>query len=136
MQGENQEEAGGMRSAGAQEVWAESQGEEEPRESPQERQEGEMMLRALIGLAGPRRPRLLLAFVSVAAMAAFAAPSSLAAGKWHITMSHHNPYGAQGGVDLNTGSGETFARESGFNLYAINVENAGAEPTGTESVGD
>ena len=62
-------------------------------------------------------PALLLTFLALTAAPALAAPS------WGIEMSHENAYGAQGGVDPYTGSGTTFARESGFNSYTIKVKN-------------
>ena len=55
---------------------------------------------------------------------------ALAAGpEWAISVKQHNAYGAQGGVDPETGSGETFARESGSNKYTITIANNGSGPT-------
>jgi hypothetical protein len=78
-------------------------------------------------------PALLLAFLALTAAPALAAPS------WGIEMTHENAYGAQAascpggheslpgepdcGVDPYTGSGTTFSRESGFNMYSIKVKN-------------
>ena len=87
---------------------------------------------------------LVIAVASLGATPAFAAP------EWGITMTHANAYGLQAsecpsgheedfpgepqkdcGVDPFTGSGTTFARESGFNAYTIVVKNTGDEATGT-----
>ena len=72
----------------------------------------------------PRRLRILhLVFaLSLVALVVSAAPA-LAAPSWGIEMTHENAYGLQGGVDPYTGSGTTFAQESGFNTYTINVKN-------------
>src|SRR5205823_2523694 len=92
--------------------------------------------------------------VTVAVAGVLPAPA-LALPKWHITMTHANPYGVQAsecpggkpdpkvpcGINPLTeadgeegagGNGETFARESGFNTYKITVENAGDEGTNEE----
>jgi hypothetical protein len=85
-------------------------------------------------------PALLLAFLALSAAPALAAPS------WGIEMTHANAYGAQAascpgghkslpgepvcGVDPYTGSGTTFARESGFNTYTITAKNTAAPPAG------
>jgi hypothetical protein len=82
---------------------------------------------------------LLAPLLPLLALLAFAAAPALAAPTFGITMEHHNAYGAQAascpgsheslpgepdcGVDPYTGSGTTFARESGFNSYTINVKN-------------
>src|ERR1019366_6783092 len=86
-----------------------------------------------LALASLTLPALLLTFLAVSAAPALAAPS------WGIEMTHANAYGAQAascpggheslpgepvcGVDPYTGSGTTFARESGFNSYTITVKN-------------
>ena len=73
-----------------------------------------------------------------AGLAASAVPA-LAAPSFGITVENHNAYGAQAascpggheslpgepdcGVDPYTGSGTTFAQESGFNTYTIHVSN-------------
>ena len=78
-------------------------------------------------------PALLLAFVALTAAPALASPT------WGIEITHANAYGLQAascpggresvpgepdcGVDPYTGSGKTFARESGFNTYTIMVKN-------------
>jgi Divergent InlB B-repeat domain len=49
--------------------------------------------------------------------------------EWGLSLEHHNPYGAQGGVDPFTGSGTTFDRESGGNEYKITVTNTGEAAT-------
>ena len=88
--------------------------------------------------AGRRHRNLLLPLIALAALAASAAPA-LAAPTFGITMEHHNAYGLQAGecpggheslpgepdcgVDPYTGSGTTFAQESGFNAYTIKVKN-------------
>ena len=73
-----------------------------------------------LALASLALPALLLAFLAVSAAPAVAAPS------WGIQMTHANAYGLQGGVDPSTGSGTTFAQESGFNTYTIKVKNTAA----------
>jgi len=65
------------------------------------------------------------AVMVAAAMALFAAPA-LATPQWEVTTEQHNLYGLQGVPDPNTGSSETFARESGDNTYAITVKNNGS----------
>jgi hypothetical protein len=79
-------------------------------------------------------PTLVLAFLALSA-----SPALAAAPTWGIEMTHANAYGLQAascpggheslpgepdcGVDPYTGSGTTFARESGFNTYTIKVKN-------------
>src|ERR1039458_6136346 len=86
-----------------------------------------------LALASLALPALLLTFLTLSAAPALAAPT------WGIEMSHVNAYGAQAascpggheslpgepdcGVDPSTGSGTTFAQESGFNTYKIKVKN-------------
>jgi uncharacterized repeat protein (TIGR01451 family) len=71
-----------------------------------------------------RRGRCLLAMAATVGLCGLSAAPALAAGpEWSITMTHANPFGEHGGVDPYTGSGETFARESGSNTYTINVAN-------------
>jgi hypothetical protein len=53
------------------------------------------------------------------------AGDALAAPAWRIELTHRNPYGQLGGVDPYSGSGESFARESGYNAYTVYVGNAG-----------
>jgi hypothetical protein len=79
---------------------------------------------------------LVIGVASLGATPAFAAP------EWGIEMTHANAYGLQAsqcptgkeedfpgepekdcGVDPHTGSGTTFAQESGFNTYTIKVKN-------------
>jgi hypothetical protein len=84
--------------------------------------------------------RLALAFLALPALLlALTAAPALAAPSWGVEMTHVNAYGAQAascpggheslpgepdcGVDPSTGSGTTFARESGFNSYTIKVKN-------------
>lgn len=62
-------------------------------------------------------PILVLASVALSAAPALASPT------WGIEVTHANAYGALGGVDPYTGSGATFARESGFNSYTVRVKN-------------
>ena len=85
-------------------------------------------------------PALLLTFLALTAAPALAAP------EWGIAMTHVNAYGAQAascpggheslpgepdcGVDPYTGSGTTFARESGFNSYTIRMKNTAEPPAG------
>ena len=78
-----------------------------------------------------------------------AAAPALAAPEWGIEMTHANAYGLQAGecpggkdiyvpgepakdcgVDPFTGSGTTFARESGFNTYTITVKNTAPASSG------
>jgi hypothetical protein len=78
----------------------------------------------------------------VIVVAALGATPALAAPEWGITMTHANAYGLQAGecpggkakyvpgepeedcgVDPFTGSGTTFAQESGFDTYTITVKN-------------
>jgi hypothetical protein len=89
-------------------------------------------------LASLALPALLLTFLALSPAPALAAPT------WGIEMSHANAYGQQAascpgghesvsgepdcGVDPSTGSGTTFAQESGFNTYTIKVKNT-ASPT-------
>jgi hypothetical protein len=104
----------------------------------------------------PRRS-LLVAGIAAGVMGLSAAPA-LAAPKWHVTMTHLNPFGGQAsacpshqaepmatppcGVDPLTevgplDKGESFPRESGSNAYEINVENKGTETAGIgPSVGE
>ena len=91
-----------------------------------------------------RRRATVLAIGAISALVIAAAPA-LAAPEWGITMTHANAYGLQAGecpggkeisvpgepekdcgVDPFTGSGTTFARESGFNTYTIKVRNTAA----------
>jgi hypothetical protein len=104
------------------------------------------------GAAGPERRHLravlLVPVVLLLALVANATPA-LASPEWGITMTHANAYGLQAGecpggkemdvpgepekdcgVDPYTGSGTTFAQESGFNTYTINVKNTAAPTTG------
>jgi hypothetical protein len=78
-------------------------------------------------------------------LSASASPA-LAVPEWGITVENHNAYGAQRaecpggheslpgesdcGVDPLTGSGTTFAQESGSNEYKITVKNVGNESGG------
>src|ERR1039457_1423902 len=80
------------------------------------------------------------------------APSAQAAPAWGIAMEHHNAYGDQRascpggheslpnepdcGVDPYTGSGTTFARESGFNTYTIKVKNTAPPGVGVDAPGE
>jgi hypothetical protein len=94
------------------------------------------------GLHG-RRPRALalLAFaLALTAFSGWAAGPALGAGRaqWQLTMSHVNPFGANGGVNPLTettpgANGQGFARESGANRYRIGVKNAGTEAAGASS---
>jgi uncharacterized repeat protein (TIGR01451 family) len=86
------------------------------------------MLTAFERLAGRRGRCLLVAAVAGAATGLSAAPA-FAAPQLGITMTHVNLFGGKGGVDPFTGSGETFARESGSNTYTITVTNIGNEAT-------
>src|ERR1700694_5035397 len=98
---------------------------------------------------------LLLLGAAVACALALPAASALGASpaKWGVTMTHFNPYGAAAkecehhieeplveppcGVDPFSLSGESFARESGYNTYKITVENTGGEVAGSaHKVGD
>jgi hypothetical protein len=96
-------------------------------------------------LVSARRIALILlgAVLATVALGIFTAPTpALAAPAWGITMTHANAYGLQAGeclggkevyvpgepekncgVDPLTGSGTTFAQESGFNAYKITVTN-------------
>lgn len=60
------------------------------------------------------------------------ASSALAAPKWGITMTRHNAYGQQGGVDPFTGSSTAFDRLSGANAYEITVSNVAPAGPGNE----
>ncbi len=92
--------------------------------------------------------RLALAFLALPALLlALTAAPALAAPSWGVEMTHVNAYGAQAascpggheslpgepdcGVDPYTGSGTTFARESGFNTYTIHVKNTSSGGLGT-----
>jgi len=94
------------------------------------------------------------ACLGVVAFLGLSAPAS-AAGEWGVTMTHANAYGLQAsecpggkavssanepetdcGVDPSTGSGTTFARESGFNSYTIKVTNTGTTDLGAHGAGD
>jgi hypothetical protein len=125
-----------VRIAGEEEVRQQSESEDQER-SP----EGQVM-RATIGTAAGRRRRSLAAAIAVVALGATAGPAvGVEPPQWHITMEHHNPYGAQGGFDPFTekegDKGETFARESGYNAYTIKVENsAGGTSNGPVTVSD
>jgi hypothetical protein len=97
---------------------------------------------AIARVPGRRRRFLLAAALAVGATGVFA-PPALAAAKWGIAMTHANPFGLQAascpggheslpgepdcGVDPFSGSGKSFARESGFNAYTITVKNTGNE---------
>ncbi len=93
-----------------------------------------------------RRRAAVAAIGAIGALCAVgvAASPALAAPEWGIEMTHANAYGQQVGecpggiakyvpgkpeedcgVNPFTGSGTTFARESGFNTYVITVRNAG-----------
>ena len=76
-----------------------------------------------------------VALVIVAA--SFGATPAFAAPELAISMTQQNPYGAEGTVDPHTGSGATFARESGYDAYTITVTNVGDSATnGAISVAD
>jgi len=106
------------------------------------------MLTAFASLAGRRGRCLLLAVVAGGATALFGAPA-LAAPTLGITMTHANPYGLQVaacplgkesldpdcGVDPFSGSGVSFARESGFDAYTITVTNTSGETAPSDKVG-
>ena len=64
-------------------------------------------------------PALLLTFLALTAAPVPRCPMS------GITMEHDNAYGAQGGVDPNTGSWTTFDRGGGYNAYTITAEELG-----------
>ena len=76
------------------------------------------------------RLRLLALLVLLPTFLALSATPALALPTWGIEMTHENAYGAQGGVDPYTGSGTTFARESGFNTYTIKVKNTAPPSVG------
>jgi hypothetical protein len=88
-----------------------------------------------------------VAICAVFALSIAAAPA-LAAPEWGIEMTHANAYGLQAsecpthkeesfpgepekdcGVDPFTGSGTTFGRESGSNIYSITVTNTAGPPS-------
>jgi uncharacterized repeat protein (TIGR01451 family) len=98
-----------------------------------------MILAALQRVGGGRSRRrasaaaaaaVVMALSGVCAAPAFAAP------QWELKMSHANAYGAQKGLDPFTGSGETFARESGQNTYTLTVSNPGPTTSGPVTVKD
>ncbi len=70
--------------------------------------------------------RCLVALLALGATTASAA--SAASPAWHITMTHVNAYGAQGGRDPYAQSAKTFARDSAGNAYTITITNAGTAP--------
>jgi uncharacterized repeat protein (TIGR01451 family) len=100
-----------------------------------------MILSAIQRLDGWRRRGLLLAAMTAGAAGLYASPAAAAGPPvFHITMTHLNAFGAQGGIDPATEAagekGETFARESGGNTYAITLTNEGEPTTGTVEVAD
>jgi hypothetical protein len=103
-------------------------------------------------LAG-RRVRCLLVAALAAGAVGLSADPALAVAKWGVTTEYHNPYGAPEqvascpggveslagepcGVDPFSGSGKSFARESGWNTYTIKVKNDGEESVGPVTVVD
>jgi hypothetical protein len=82
--------------------------------------------------------------VTISAAESVGAVFAIAIPTWAIGMTHANAYGLQAascpggheslsgepdcGVDPYTGSGTTFARESGFNTYTITVKNTAPGP--------
>jgi hypothetical protein len=91
------------------------------------------MLTAMETLAGWRRCCLMVAVAATGAAALFVTPAMAVGGPLlSIKMTHANLYGAQGGVDPHTLSGETFAQESADNSYTITVKNTGETATSGE----
>jgi hypothetical protein len=104
-----------------------------------------------ITLAGWRRRRLVLAALVVCATAGLSASAAVAAGPtWGVEITHANPFGLQVascpggkeqtlepcGIDPFSGSGLSFARESGFDAYTITVRNTSTtEPAPSDKVG-
>ncbi len=70
---------------------------------------------------------------ALAATLLCAAPA-LASVKWHITMTHANPYGRLGARDPYAASAKTFARESTADAYTITVRNEGTEASTPEPI--
>ena len=81
------------------------------------------MLTVIPRRAGRHGRCLLIMAVTIGVCGMSAAPAFASGPEWSITMTRANPFGEHGGVDPYTGSGETFARESGSNTYTINVTN-------------
>jgi hypothetical protein len=105
------------------------------------------MSAALVAVVSPWPKALGVALVIVV-LGALPAPA-FAAPEWGITMTHANAYGLQAGecpggkevfvpgepekdcgVDPFSGSGTTFAQESGFNTYTIVVRNTAQQAAG------
>src|SRR5580704_8689383 len=134
-----------MRKASQEEVRRHSEG--------QKRQpEGQVMPVSFGRLLGRRGRACLVVALAVGATGVSAAPAlGEATAEWHITMTHANPFGAEAelcpsktaeptanppcGVDPLTeegalGTGQSFAKESGQNVYKITVQNVGTVAAG------
>ena len=79
------------------------------------------------------RDAALMLTAALVAILVGAAPA-LADVRWHITMTHANPYGRLGARDPYTISAKTFARESTGDTYTITVRNEGTEASQPEPV--
>src|SRR5665213_1750357 len=107
---------------------------------------GTPFVRTAVSLLFRSTGLLVTALLAAACVVGFTA-TALAAPEWGITMTHQNAYGAQAascpggheslpgepdcGVDPFTGSGTTFAQESGDNAYTIKVKNTAGQAAGS-----